>query len=255
MAVADHKALESEGVRYIGGGLDHAVAFSICSLVASDENYARLVKSFRAHGFTKENSEFIAGDNRRENQFDGFTWTRRLYPECRGKYIIFCHDDVELVDDGYDKLLRRLDELTEADPSWLLAGNAGGRYRESERSGTTARLAQSLTDYRGTFRQTEPYLQVESLDENFIVMRRDLFVAPSIDGTGFHFYGSDLCMIAEMLGGTCYVIDFHLNHHGDGIAGWPYELAKLWLAAKYGQYFPGRVVRTTTGSVTLGHPT
>ncbi|MEO8530698.1 MAG: hypothetical protein ABI459_05710, partial [Deltaproteobacteria bacterium] len=115
------------GVRYITSDYAHKVTFSVCSLVASQEKYDRLLGSFRARGFTESNSEFLAADNRASNDFDGYSWMRRLYPECRGEYIIFCHDDVELVDDGYAEILTVLEDLNEADPNWLLAGNAGAR--------------------------------------------------------------------------------------------------------------------------------
>jgi hypothetical protein len=48
-----------------------------------------------------ENSEFLAADNRNGNQFDGFNWHKHMWPKTRGRYVIFCHEDVELVDCGY----------------------------------------------------------------------------------------------------------------------------------------------------------
>lgn len=239
------------GVRYFDSGLSHDVQFSVCSLVARQGNYDRLLASFRAFGFTPENSEFLAADNRQANVFDGYTWMRRLFPECRGEYIIFCHDDVELIDDGFDDLVARLDDLTEQDPDWVLAGNAGGLYRKGPPF-RRRHLVISISDADGDRRRGDLPARVETLDENFIVLRRSRYIAGSFDLAGFHMYAPDLCMIAEILGGRAYVIDFHLRHHGLGKKGADFKESHLRFRQKYSQYFPGRTVRATTGLVALG---
>ncbi len=55
-------------------------------------------------------------------------------------------------------------------------------------------------------------IRVGSLDENFIVVKRQANLALSHDMSGFHLYGTDLCIIADILGRTSYVVDFHLCH-------------------------------------------
>ena len=50
--------------------------------------------------------------------------------------------------------------------------------------------------------------KVHTVDENFIVVRRATNLSLSHDLDGFHLYGTDLCVIADILGGNCYVIDF-----------------------------------------------
>jgi hypothetical protein len=242
-------------VRYFASGFDHACTFSVCSLVADQAKYDRLLRSFNAHGFTSENTEFLAADNRGRNDFDGYSWQRRLYPECSGQYIVFTHDDVELIDEGYDELLARLQGLTKHDPDWVLAGNAGGvrgrTYDPERRYGF--HLARSLHAKWRSYDIRRPYVQVESLDENFMVMRRERFVAGSLDLGGFHHYGPDLCLIGEILGGTSYVVNFKLKHHGGGDTGEAYQKSRDRFAEKYRKHFPERVLVTTTGPVFLAN--
>lgn len=245
---------QDEGaVRYLTSRFDHPVSFSVCSLVASQEKYDRLLASFRAKGFTPENSEFLAADNRHGNDFDGYSWQRRLYPECQGKYIIFCHDDVEMIEDGFDALYDRLEALSAHDPAWMLAGNAGGRYGHAYDPDAKygSFLARSFEGKWRGFSIRRPFVRVESLDENFMIMRREMFVSGSIDLGGFHHYGPDLCLVAEMLGGRSYVVDFKLKHYGTGDTGAAYQASRDRFAAKYKELYPGRVLVTTTGPVAL----
>jgi hypothetical protein len=110
----------------------------------------------------------------------------------------------------------------------------------------------SITDPNGTFRlKNNPHVRVESLDENFIVMRRERFVGGSFDMSGFHFYGPDLCLAAEVQGGRAYVMDFHLRHYGLGKRTPDYAAARQRFREKYSPYFPGRILVTTTGPVAL----
>lgn len=231
--------------------MEHDVTFSVCTLLASDENYSRSLASFRKFGFNGKNTQFLAVDNRQANNFDGYAWIRRMLPECRGQYVIFCHDDIELVDDDYAKLKKTLEELTTLDPNWSIAGNAGGLSgwtRDQKRF----RMALRISDRSfSNTRLGKLPARCESLDENFIVMRRDNPVTGSVDLSGFHLFGTDLCLRAELAGQSSYVIDFHLFHHGKGAKGLHYRQQKARIEAKYRKIFPGRRVSTSTEILTF----
>src|SRR6266478_6648330 len=98
--------------------------FSVCSLVTRDDQYERMLKSFAAHGLTTDNSEFIFVDNRSANAHDAYGGLNAMVAKARGRYIICCHQDVELIGDGAAELLVQLEELTARDPLWAVAGNA-----------------------------------------------------------------------------------------------------------------------------------
>ena len=238
-------------VKYIADSSDHMVKFSVCSMVRDNSQYDQMVNSFEVFGFTSDNSEFIAADNRTENNFDGYNWQRRALAASRGEYVVFCHEDVELIDDSYEDLITQLNNLDKVDPNWLLAGVAGGAWRSSF---PKRDLAIRISDpYGENQRRTTGFPQrVETLDECFIVMRRDRPVLNSYQLNGFHFYGPDLCLQAELLGGSCYVMDFHLRHHSGGKKDYLFRAARHAFEQKYTNLFPGRNVHVTTGKVSFG---
>lgn len=232
-------------------------AFSVCTLVQSQDRYDRLLASFDRLGFTPETAEFLAADNRAGNRFDGYTWQRALLARARGRFVIFCHDDIELIDQGHDDLLGCLEDLTARDPAWTLAGVAGGRFRPAAPS--RLMLTFHISDIYGADRRRGAMpARVETLDECFVVMRRARPVLPSLDLSGFHFYGPDLCLQAELQGGSAWAVDFHLRHHGRGAKGQSFIDCRDRFIAKYRGIFPGRSLHCTTGIVTFaaeGPPT
>lgn len=237
--------------RYLRKAPKSDIRFSVCSLVRDPARYALLLSSFAEYGFTAANSEFLAADNRDGNQFDGYSWIAGLFPECRGDYVIFCHEDIVLIDHGFDELLEKLEELETQDPRWLLAGVAGGEYRSLDNTKRNQHLR--ITDKYGSDRTHGKVPgRVETLDECFIVMKREKPVFNSYDLSGFHFYGPDICMMADLMGGTCYAIDFHLRHDGEATRGPSFRQSRRQFVEKYSKIFPGRTIHCTTGIVPLG---
>jgi|Cruoilmetagenom7_1024161.scaffolds.fasta_scaffold01801_4 hypothetical protein len=236
--------MSREKYRFINGTKNPQKVFSILSLVQDENRYKRVVESAINHGFDLERCEFVAIDNRQGPEFDGYTWIRPAVLEAKGAYLVFTHDDIEFSDDGYEELHKRLDELEQLDPNWMIAGIAGGAYRSANR---TKDVVARITDKSGNGRREGNFPhRVDAVDECFFIMKRDRFVVPSIDLSGFHFFASDLCLLAEVMGGTAYVIDFLLTHHGDSARGKTYKIGKRTLKDKYSTVFPGRNFHTTT---------
>lgn len=212
--------------------------FSVCTLVTDTKEYEEMVVSFRKAGFTDENSEFLYADNSAGNQYDGFTGVRTFLTKSTAKYVIICHQDVLLSYDGFDKLNACVEELEQTDSNWAIAGNAG--YVDSNRK------AIRISDPYGMDVSKGPFpAKVRSLDENFLIVKQASGLTPSNDLRGFHFYGTDLCLIADILGYNAYVIDFHLYHKSGGNCDESFFNAKERLIAKYHRVFKSRFVRTT----------
>lgn len=238
--------------RYVTGDSE-GPDLTICTLVRSQDKYDRLLASFARGGFNLENSEFLAADNREANRFDGYGWQKTLLAQARGRYVVFCHDDIELLEAGHAALLAALDALERTDPGWLLAGVAGGRYRPAKHHRPFLRM--HISDPWGEDRRMGSVPgRVETLDECFILMRRSRPVIGSYDLGGFHFYGADLCLQAELLGGSAHVIDFHLRHHGGGTKDQSFRRARDAFVRKYAPLFAGRHLHCTTGVVHLVLP-
>lgn len=221
-----------------------AIAFSVCTLVTDWAQYEAMQGSFRDRGFVEPATEFLYLDNSGGNRFDGFSGVALFLGTAKGRHVIICHQDVRLIGDDVEALRRRLAELDSLDPAWAIAGNAGGV--------DAGRLAIRISDPHGADVKLGPFpARVRSLDENFVVVRRSARLAVSRDLSGFHLYASDLCVTADALGYSAYVIDFHLQHLSGGTADAGYALGVRALVAKYQRALRPRWVVTPTSRIFL----
>jgi len=145
---------------------------------------------------------------------------------------------VRLIGDGRQTLDALLADLERRDPSWALAGNAGGIG--------PGRLALRITDPHGLDRRVgELPARVVTLDENFIVVKRSARLGFSRDLAGYHLYGADLCLVADILGYTSYVIDFHLQHLSPGTKSTDFHAVEAAFRSKWSRAFRSRWLQTT----------
>ncbi len=193
-----------------------------------------MVRAFIDQGFSEADCEFLMLDNSVVNTHEAYRSYNLFLQSARGQYIILCHQDVLPIVDGRRELDAALAALTQTDPKWGLCGNAG--------ADASGRRSIRITDPNmpdcmlgGPFPQ-----RVMSLDENFIVVRRDANLATSSDLSGFHWYGSDLCIIADVLGWHAYVINFHLRHKSGGKTDRHFTEAGTALRRKYAHAFRPR---------------
>ena len=213
-----------------------SVMFTIATLVSDDLQYDEMLHSFQANGFT-DDCEYLALDNRGGNSFEAYGGVRLVLERAKGRYVLVCHQDVRLLSEGRSELLERLGELDVIDPLWALAGNAG--------VGANG-VAKRISDPYGEDQRDGVFpAKVNSLDENFIVIRRGAMIAPSADLAGFHLYGTDLCLQASIRGHSAYVIDFHLRHLSAGAMGRDYYRCLEALEDKYARALQPRTIQTT----------
>jgi hypothetical protein len=195
-------------------------------MVTKPDEYAEMVASFRAGGF--DDAEFLHVDNSNGNVADAYTAMNLFLTEAKRPYIILCHQDILLLEDGRQRLDLRIAELHAKHPKWALAGNAGVT--------PGGKQAIRITDTNGDNQaRGGPFpVRAAALDENFIVARRSANLALSTDLGGFHLYGTDMCLHADSLGWEAYVIDFHLHHKsGGGPGGESFRVSHNAMSDKY----------------------
>lgn len=215
--------------------------FSICTIVSNREEYEQMLNSFRERGFG-DDCEFLVADNTQANNEDAYQAINRFLQQARGVYTIIVHQDVRCIDQR-STLTAALQNLEKQDPTWSVCGNAGCRgykqcYYHLVNVGEK-RMSRGLP------------VKVNSLDENFLVVKTSSKLQLSPGLTGFHLYGTDICLHAEAKGYTAYVIPFLVNHLslGDlqGLADYLPEFIKRHENTK-----PARFVQTTCTRFWLG---
>lgn len=232
--------------RKIGTVSSFEFDYSICTLVTDHSSYDQMLSTFMSAGFS-DGCEYLFVDNTDANITDAYTAINRFVADAKGRHIIVCHQDIRLTSDDREGLDTRLHELETLDPNWAVAGNAGGCDGE---------LHLHITDPHGTDRRLGqlPH-RVSALDENFLVIKSSANVATSRDLTGFHQYGSDLCIQAQLRGFTSYAIDFHLTHLSGGSLDNLFELACRRISDKYSHLFLGWRVTHTCDDFRIEPPT
>jgi hypothetical protein len=220
------------------GNIPCQYRFAICTLVSNFEEYGRMLDSFIDAGFTTADCEYRYVDNTNGNSFDAYKGLNLFLQNSDAAYIIICHQDILLKFDKRDTLERRIAELDAIDSNWAVAGNAGTNnpYLLS----MVVTHTDMVTHKVGVLPS-----KVKSLDENFILVKKSANIALSGDLSGFHLYGTDICLVASCLGYSAYAIDFSLQHlsMGNKDASF-YELSKR-LQTKYSFFFRSRYIKTT----------
>ncbi len=212
--------------------------YTIATLVTNRDQYAAMLASFRAGGYSDMLCEYIFVDNTGPLQTDAFRGLNALLNAAHAPHVILCHQDVRLLNDDRATLDRRITELTKRDANWALAGNAGGV--------SAGRLALCISDPHGKDQRVGHFPErVVSLDENFIVVRRESRIGFSNDLTGFHFYGADICLHASQMGYSAYVIDYHLEHLSAGKKDHSFDAAERAFRSKWAQALTPRWLQTT----------
>jgi len=238
-----------EGVTEVGQKpLDYKYKFTIGTLVTDYAQYRDCVASFSRAGFGLDDCQFLYIDNSKFNSHSAYSGLNHILNHGEGEFIILCHQDVLLDFDKRVDLEKCLDELSAIDPNWAIAGNAGGV--------SSGELAIRVSDPHGADQKTHSFPQAAlSVDENFIVLKSYSRLAFSADLGGFHLYGADLCVLADVQGHSSYVIDFHLRHLSAGNKSPSFFENEAAFAAKYGRAFASRWVQTTCTLVRLtGNP-
>lgn len=183
--------------------------FHICTIANDLAQYAQMKQSFVEAGFDENSCRYTLLDNSQANAYEPYSAYNGILANSMEPYVIFCHQDLLLnKGHGLPHLQAVLNNLSGHDPLWAIAGNAGvDEY---------LKLTLHLSDPGGDYMTEALPHQVYALDENFLVVRTDAGVQFSPALSGFHLYGTDLCLNALQVGRTCYVVNFLMTHLSKG---------------------------------------
>lgn len=217
--------------------INSTIQYSICTLVTNLQEYNEMVTSLKNAGFHTQDCEYIYIDNSQENKYDGYSGLRKFLSVARGKYIILCHQDILVQFDDRKILEERIAQVDKIDSNWAILGNAGYKNFND--------VALRITDPHDSNRNFPPFpAKVYCVDENFMLIKKEANLSVSNDINGFHLYGSDLSLIASILGYTTYVIDFHLYHKSAGTCGTNFYSVKEQMIQSYAKKLRFRALRT-----------
>lgn len=182
----------------------------IFTFVTDRNNYAEMRRSFRAAGFGADlvcfNELHACGNPLAPEPYSTITELIRIRKE---PFFILCHQDIRIDQGhGWQQFTAAMETLYSIDPMWGVAGNAGGSNE--------LHVVRRITDSHGDSTADAWPAEVQSLDENFLVIRSGTQLRCSAELYGFHFYATDLCLSARTSGRGCYVIDFHVHHLSGG---------------------------------------
>ena len=219
--------------------------FHICTLVTKAEQYRAMRESFVAAGFDEERCRYTMLDNREGNRHEGFGAFNALQAGNEEPYIIYCHQDLILDSgDGFGRLLGLVREMDRKDPRWAVLGNTGWT--------NLIHCAVNISDPSDRHMRAGRLPQrVESLDENFLVIKTEAGIQCSPELSGYHLYATDICLAALRRGYTSYVIDFHLTHLSRGNKSHDFYEVRRRFADRWSREFKFRFVRTPSTIVFL----
>lgn len=211
-----------------------AFQYSICSIVTDIKEYEIMRNSFERCGFT-EGCEYLVADNTKGNEFDAYRAIAGFMKQAMGKYLVIVHQDVRCID-PVSQLTNCLNDLMSKDDKWAVCGNAGAMgYHQ---------FVHYINNAGKIITHTNLPARVNSLDENFLVINKAASMAISSDLSGFHLYGTDLCIIADFLGYRSYVIPFMVKHLSLGNLKDLTKHVDLFINS-YGRKIRSRYVETT----------
>lgn len=217
--------------------IDYPLEFSICTLVTRKEEYREMIESFQNSGFTDKLCEYLFADNTENNVFDAFEAINNFLRHAKGKYIIICHQDILINEDDISDLRTRLKELDLKDSNWAICSNSGA-------AGPNHVVYHISYPDKGLMSKGRFPIKVAAIDENFILVKNKAQLKVSNDLNGFHLYGTDLCLQAELNGFSAYAIAFNLTHKSYGNRDEEFYRIKKELIKKYDSFFRSRWIQT-----------
>jgi hypothetical protein len=151
--------------------------------------------------------------------------------------IVFAHQDVYFPQGWFGSVARSIAAISAKDPDWGVLGVFGISL-----SGAEAGHLYSTGLRRVLGCPFDEPLEVSSLDEVVLVIRRSSGLQFDEKLPGFHLYGADICLEARRQGLKCYAISAFCVHNSNGLDQLPpaYSHAYFYMRDKWRNQLPIR---------------
>lgn len=155
--------------------------------------------------------------------------------QVNGEVVVFAHQDVFLPAGWTTALQRQLERLQRRDRNWGVVGLYG-----VTRCGNGAGYVYSQGLRRFVGQPFQEPVEVLTLDEMLLVVRRCSGLSFDENMPGFHLYGTDICLQADARSMTNYVIPCFALHNSQGLKRLPpaFWRAYLYLRRKWWHQLP-----------------
>lgn len=164
--------------------------------------------------------------------------------KAQNDIMVFAHQDVYLPRDWTTSVERALRFLATDDPKWAVLGVFGAmRNGPHELRGHC--YSTGLQSMLGI--AFENPLEATSLDELLLVVRRSTGLRFDEELPGFHLYGTDICLQAQVRGLKAYVISAFCIHNSTGLKYFPLAFWRsyLYMRSKWWDRLPVATCCTT----------
>lgn len=155
--------------------------------------------------------------------------------QTSAKFIVFAHQDVYLPRGWLRHIRSAITEIESSDPNWAVIGVYGVRA-----NGMHVGHCWSSGLHRELGYPFKSAVEVCSVDELLIIMRRDSNIHFDEKLPGFHLYGTDIVQVAHVAGKKSYTVHAPVVHNSrpvQTLAG-PYTKAYHYMQAKWADDLP-----------------
>ncbi len=160
--------------------------------------------------------------------------------KAKDEYIMFIHQDVSFSSDWLSGVLDQISHVEKTSKQWGVMGLMGVRAKGG--------FSGHIIDLHGHLYNPPLPCEVASLDEVCLIIRKDSGLRFDESLGGFHLYGTDLCLQANVKGLTNFAIDACLHHHGQGNKDLAFWNTAERLCAKWrSRHCPVSAIETTCG--------
>lgn len=160
---------------------------------------------------------------------------------AKAEILVFVHQDVYLPEGWIRAVQRAMDILAHHDPDWAVLG-VWGVTNDGEYAGHVYWQGVAGEQFEGG-------IDVATLDEVVLIVRRasGLTFDPLL--RGFHMYGADICLQAKQRGMRSYAISAFCIHNAYGYAMFPLAFWKAYffMRSKWKSWLP---IKTTCIEIT-----